>query len=128
MAGTLSKSQKKKHKKKAAAANKADETDSKVNGGDHSKSDAEDHDEDEGPGDGQSDGGDVGAAQRQHAEADRDGHGVEQQQRDVRQDEFHAGQPGGAGARTGAQTDPSKESRSASKPQQLSPRHVGSRE
>ncbi|KAH8626043.1 hypothetical protein IG631_19922 [Alternaria alternata] len=46
MAGTLSKSQKKKHKKKAAAANKADETDSKVNGGDHSKSDAEDHDED----------------------------------------------------------------------------------
>ncbi|KAI5372177.1 hypothetical protein CUC08_Gglean004368 [Alternaria sp. MG1] len=44
--GTLSKSQKKKHKKKATAANKADETDSKVNGGDHSKSDAEDHDED----------------------------------------------------------------------------------
>ncbi|KAF7672457.1 hypothetical protein GT037_009488, partial [Alternaria burnsii] len=44
--GTLSKSQKKKHKKKAAAANKADETDSKVNEGDHSKSDAEDHDED----------------------------------------------------------------------------------
>ncbi|KAL1797177.1 hypothetical protein ACET3X_003783 [Alternaria dauci] len=43
--GTLSKSQKKKHKKKAAAANKADETDSRVNG-DHSKSDAEDHDED----------------------------------------------------------------------------------
>ncbi|CAN9465205.1 unnamed protein product [Alternaria alternata] len=32
--------------KKAAAANKADETDSKVNGGDHSKSDAEDYDED----------------------------------------------------------------------------------
>ncbi|CAG5137773.1 uncharacterized protein ALTATR162_LOCUS202 [Alternaria atra] len=45
MAGTLSKSQKKKNKKKAATANKADGTDNKVNG-DHSKSDADEHDED----------------------------------------------------------------------------------